>query len=93
MVEIISYGNFDTIRKASGSPAVWYVFSNIAASVVIDNLGTGDGYVNFDTAAGIGSTNLLIRDGRSIALDLRVGSVSILQSGTNTPDFQVVGLR
>jgi len=94
MAEIISHPNFEIIRKACGSPAVDYVFSNRVMSFIVDNFGGSPIFFNFDgSVADTGSTNYYIADDTWRSFDLQTGSISIMGSGGATHDVQVMGLR
>lgn len=93
MAEIISHPNFEIIRKACGSPAVTYTFSDKVMSFIVDNFGGSPIFTNFDTTADTGSTNYFIPANEWRSFDLQCGSISVMGSGGATHDIQVMGLR
>mgnify|MGYP001608992209 CR=1 FL=1 len=89
-----TYPSFDIIRKASGSPAVNYVFGGISRGVLIENLGSAIVYFNFDSTANPANSGTgLLEANDIISLNIEVGSVSIQSSGLTSSDVQVIGLR
>jgi hypothetical protein len=93
--DIRGYVSNEIIRKdaGSGTPTT-FVFSKLSESVMIDNLGTEKVFFAFDdNVASVGSTSGIVPEEQTRVFDVRVGSVSILGSGGNTPNVQCVCLR
>ena len=92
-VYVLGLGNFEIIRKDSGSPAVNYVFSNTANSFIIDNIGSSPIYFNFNATANPANSGTgFLSDGQNISFNLVVGSISIQGSGITSPSVQVIRL-
>lgn len=88
------YVNSEVVRKAAGSgTAAYYVFTRQSDALLVDNLGSNGGYVNFDALASTGSGSMYVPAFQARSLDLQAGSVSILGSGGTTPLFQVINLN
>ncbi len=93
---IRGYENAEIIRKVCGSPAVWYVFTNVVERVDVANLGgVSDVFVRFDGAAtAAGSDSGILWSGGELSRQLftvRTGSLSVVGSGTGSPFVQVTG--
>jgi len=91
---LFGYNNNEIIRKASGSPAINYVFGAKAEAFMIDNLGSSPVYYALDATADPSSSGTGYLSEYSFrSFDAQVGSVSIQGSGTTTPSFQVVRIN
>jgi len=94
MTNLTSFGNYEIIRKNIISNRVTYfVFSSRMNTIAIDNQGPGDVFYRFDSDATTGSTSGFLTQGNQIGLDLGVGSISFLGSGTSVPTIQIIGMR
>ena len=83
--------NFEIIRKDSGSPFVWYTFSNLSNSVGISNLGSSPVYFNFNGSANPANSGTGFIDAYNyVSFDLSIGSVAVQASGITSPPVQVV---
>ncbi len=93
--DIRGYTSNQIIRKSTGSPAVLFVFPFVTESVSICNTGSTSIYYIFDNTATAGSTSGFIDAFDSRDFDFRVGSVSIMASGTGTltPVVECIGAR
>jgi len=81
------------IRKNSGSPAVNYVFSAIAESFLIDNLGSSPIYFALNATANPANSGTGFIDLFTFrSFDGQVGSISIQGSGITSPSIQVIRL-
>jgi hypothetical protein len=92
-VDVTGYANNQIIRKASGSPAVNYVFSAVSETLMIDNLGSSPVYFAFDATADVTSSGTgFLRQHATRIFDAEVGSVSIQSSGTTSSEVQCIRL-
>lgn len=85
--------NYECIRKAAGSPAVNYVFTNRANSFLVQNLGSSPIYFNVNDTANVaseGTAFLQANDG--LSFNHQAGSLSIQGSGLTSPQVQVLRL-
>lgn len=81
------------IRKASGSPAVNFIFSQTSNSVLLENLGSAPVYYAFDAAANPANSGTGFLDAFSFrSFDATVGSISVQSSGITSSQFQAVRL-
>lgn len=90
---IQTYPNIEMIRLTTGSPPTLFKFATACKAVMVDNLGDGKVFVGFDTTADVGSVFPIVNPLSTRSFDLACGSVSVLASGTDTPEVQVFGLR
>jgi hypothetical protein len=86
------YPNNQIIRKDCGSPAVNYVFGEVANAVSIENLGSTPIFFKFDGVAGIGSDSGFLSAFTFRSYDAQVGSISCLGSGAGSPSIQCMRL-
>src|SRR3990167_4194052 len=87
------YSNFEIIRKDSGSPFINYVFSAVANSFLIHNLGSAPVYFGINGSANPSSSGtgfLPANDGMSF--NLQAGSVSIQDRKSTSSPVQVIRL-
>lgn len=89
---VLGYEQNEIIRKTVGSPATWFVFSERSHAVAIDNIGGSGVFFNFDSLATTGSVSGYLPAGFLRAYDVRIGSISILSSGTTTGEVQCTRL-
>lgn len=91
--ESVGYDTYQFILGSAGSgTASNFVFVAQSESLAIDNLGSTNVYVNFNGTAVVGSPSFIIPGYESRAFDARVGSVSVLGSGGQTPNIQIMRL-
>jgi hypothetical protein len=91
---ILGYEQNQIIRKACGSPGIWFIFDDRSHSIVLDNSISGalPIYFNFNEVASTGSTSGFLDGGKILSADVRIGSVNILGSGAATHSVQVIRL-
>jgi len=90
--DILGYVRHEILRKDAGSPPTTFVFNKRTESVMIDNLGDEPVYFRFDGTASTGSIDGFLNARSFRVFDVKIGSVSVLGSGTATPDIMCVGL-
>ena len=87
----VGLNTFQVIRQDSGSPAVNYVFSSIANSFLIHNLGSSPIYYNINAGANpANSGTAWLAGSDAIGFNFKAGSVSIQGSGLTSPPVQVI---
>ena len=89
---IKGYENTETIRLFVGSPGTNFAFSQRMDTVLIDNLGSPNVYVDLNGGTVTpGSTIPLIKANSFRSFDIRTGSVGILSTTTGSVEVQVIG--
>jgi len=91
MAETITFTNNELFVLTSGSPETTFVFKQIARSVALDNVGSGNIYFTFDNNIDVGSTTPMLLAGDFRSFPLSIGSIKIMRSGTDSSTIQIYG--
>ena len=92
--DIRGYVTNEIIRNSSGSPGSWFIFNQLAESIMIDNIGSSPIYFNFNSGVDVTNSGAGFIDKFTFRVfDARAGSVSIQASGLTSPMVQVIKLN